>query len=307
MTPLHHDEVAEAAQHTMSTLPRADADAPTGAPLNYRPNRTLPVLVELRRQWSRRRTQFALAVMTALPLILAVAFRIGSDRAGPSSTTFIDLAQSSAANFVMVALFFSANFLLIVVVSLYFGDMVASEASWSSLKYLLTMPVPRARLLRQKIVVAAMLTAASLVLLAGFSFLVGWLLYGTGAMTTPTGDSFTGWDAAWRLVIAVIYIGGQLIWVAGLATLMTVVTDVPLGAVGSAVLLSIVSQILDQITALGDLRNYLPTHFSFGWVSVMANPPDWADVARGTFMSVSYGAVLIVCAFVVFRRKDITS
>ena len=36
-------------------------------------------------------------------------------------------------------------------------------------------------------------------------------------------------------------------------------TDASLGAVGGAVMASIVSQILDQITALEGLRDYLPT------------------------------------------------
>ena len=63
----------------------------------------------------------------------------------------------------MVSLFFSASFLLIVVISLFFGDTIASEASWSSLRYLLAMPVPRIRLLRQKVLVAGLLSVLALV------------------------------------------------------------------------------------------------------------------------------------------------
>lgn len=307
MTPLHHDHSADTAVAAMEALPGARLATPRGPAHGYRPNSTLPIRVELLRQFHRRRTQLSLAFMVLLPLILATAFRIGSDNAGPSTSTFIDLAQSSAANFVMVALFFSASFLLIVIVALFFGDTVASEASWSSLKYLLALPVPRMRLLRQKIVVAGILSALCLLVLAGASYLVGLVLYGSGSLITPTGDTFTGGAALWRLAVIVGYITVQLAWVAGLATLMTVVTDVPLGAVGTAVLLSIVSQILDQITALGDLRDYLPTHFSFAWINVLSAPPDWADMTRGAFSSMAYGAVLGAVAFLVFRRKDITS
>ena len=48
----------------------------------------------------------------------------------------------------------SAGFLLVVAVALFCGDTVASEAGWSSLRYLLAAPVPRTRLLRQKLAVA---------------------------------------------------------------------------------------------------------------------------------------------------------
>ena len=53
-----------------------------------------------------------------------------------------------------VLFFVSAGFLLVVAVALFCGDTVASEASWASLRYLLAAPVPRARLLRQKLAVA---------------------------------------------------------------------------------------------------------------------------------------------------------
>jgi ABC-2 type transport system permease protein len=294
----------------MAALPHVDeAAAGAGSAVHapFRSDRTLPIRVELSRQLHRRRTQIALGFMVLLPLILATAFAVGSDDAGPSTSSFIDLAQSSTANFGMVTLFFSSSFLLIVVVSLFFGDTVASEASWSSLKYLLAMPVPRLRLLRQKLVVAAILSLAAIAILVAVAALVGLIAYGAGPLTTPTGVTFTGGETWARVALAVGSMSGQLAWVAGLAFLMTVATDVPLGAVGTAVLLSIVSQILDQITALGDLRDWLPTHFSFAWTGAMVDPVSWFDISRGAFQSVAYAAVFVTAAFVVFRRKDITS
>lgn len=307
MSPIHHDRSADAAMSAMDTIPGAEPTAPHGPAAGFRPARTLPIRVELARQLHRRRTQLTLAFMVLLPAILAVAFQLGSSSAGPSTSSFIDLAQASAANFVMVTMFFSASFLLIVVISLYFGDTVASEASWSSLKYLLAIPVPRTRLLRQKLVVAAILSGVCIVVLAAVAAAIGLVLYGAHPLTTPTGETFTGSTVLWRIVLVVGFIAVQLSWVAGLALLMTVSTDVPLGAVGTAVLLSIVSQILDQITALGSFRDFLPTHYSFAWTGALVDPINWADMTRGAFSSVAYACVLTVAAFVLFRRKDVTS
>lgn len=304
MSPVHQDHSADVAMDAMATLPTATDAA---ANPQERRGRTLPIRVEMARQIRRRRTQIAIGFMAILPLILWAAFTLGSDSSGPSTSSFIDLAKSSAANFVMVTLFFASSFLLIVVVSLFFGDTVASEASWSSLKYLLAMPVPRMRLLRQKLVVAALLSALAVVVLVVAAAIVGLIAFGTGPLTTPTGVTFTGGQEWVRIALVVAAIAGQLAWVAGLAFLMTVATNVPLGAVGTAVLLSIVSQILDQITALGDLRNWLPTHYSLGWTGALVDPISWFDISRGTFESVAYAAVFIAAAFLVFRRKDITS
>ncbi len=307
MTSARHDHSADAAVHAMSGLLAPTAAGAGGVPAGFRAGHTLTVGVELMRQLRRRRTQFALGFMIALPLILVGAFSLGSSSNGSRATNFVDLAKSGAANFAMVSLFFSAGFLLIVVISLFFGDTIASEASWSSLRYLLAMPVPRIRLLRQKILVAGMLSLTALILLPVTAFIVGAIAYGTAPLSTPVGDSFTTGAGFVRLAIIVGYLAAQLIWVAGLAFLLSVLTDAPLGAVGGAVLLSILSQILDQITALGGLRNWLPTHYALAWTGALVDPIRWDDMIRGAFSGLAYAMVFVAIAVLRFRRKDITS
>jgi ABC-2 type transport system permease protein len=210
-------------------------------------------------------------------------------------------------NFAIVCLFFSASFLLVVVISLFFGDTVASEASWSSLRYLLAMPVPRIRLLRQKVLVAGILSIVALVVLPVVAVVIGSLAYGAGPLSTPVGEQFSFGTALLRLAMVLAYIAIQLAWVAGLALLLSVLTDAPLGAVGGAVLLAILSQILNQIEALGAIRDWLPTHYSFAWTGLLVNPIRWDDMVRGVFVSLLYAVVLGALAVLRFRRKDITS
>jgi ABC-2 type transport system permease protein len=273
----------------------------------YRPDKTLPLRVELVRQLRRRRTQVTFALVALLPVILWAAFQLGDDGPPGGAPNLVDLAQGSAANFAVFALFASASFLLVVVVALFFGDTVAVEASWASLRYLLAAPVPRARLLRQKALVAALLSLAALLLLPTVALLVGALAYGTNDLVTPTGESVPFPAAAGRVLLGALYLAVHLSWVAGLATLMSVSTDAPLGAVGAAVMTSIVSQILDQITALEDLRDYLPTHYGNAWAGLLAQQVDWGDITRGAFSAVAYAAVFLAAAVWRFGRKDVTS
>lgn len=304
-----HDRSADAAAHAMAMLTAPPPATSSGVPVGFRPGRTLPIRVELMRQLRRRRTQLSLGFMVALPIILLVAFSVGSTSSGRNSTgtSFVDLAKSGAANFAMVSLFFSASFLLIVVISLFFGDTIASEASWSSLRYLLAMPIPRLRLLRQKLLVAGLLSAAALIILPTTAYVVGLIAYGTGPLSTPIGDEFSTGAGLVRLLVVIGYLAVQLTWVAGLAFLLSVVTDAPLGAVGGAVLLSILSQILDQITALGGIRNWLPTHYSLAWTGALVDPIRWDDMVRGAFAGLAYAMIFVLIAVLRFRRKDITS
>ncbi|MGX7828778.1 ABC transporter permease [Actinokineospora sp. 24-640] len=269
--------------------------------------KTLPLRVELLRQLRRRRTQGLLGFLVLLPLILWAAFEFGSDESGRRSGGFVDLATASAPNFVVFVLFASGSFLLPMIVALFFGDTVASESSWSSLKYLLSMPIPRLRLLRQKAITSGLLSLLALVLLPAVALLVGMVFYGAGEAVSPTGDAVPFADSLLAMVFAVLYLAVNLMWVAALALFLSVSTDAPLGAVGGAVLVSILSQILDQITALGDLRDYLPTHYAFAWSDLISTDIDWTQMTEGAFSSICYAAVFGLLAARRFARKDITS
>lgn len=107
-----------------------------GAAAGYRPSATLPFAAEFRRQASRRRTQLALGFMVLLPLIILVAFQFdaGDDDDGGRGefSSLADLATSGGLNFTLFSILVSASFLLVVVVALFCGDTVASEASWAA-------------------------------------------------------------------------------------------------------------------------------------------------------------------------------
>jgi ABC-2 type transport system permease protein len=294
-------ELTDAAEHEKTEV------GPDGAVAGYRASHTLPLGVELRRQLRRRRTQLVLGFTALLPFILVVAFEVGEANQNRRSGGFIDLATASAPNFVVLALFVSGTFLLPMIVALFFGDTIASEASWSSLKYLLAIPVPRHRVLRQKAIASGLLSAAALTLLPLMALVVGVVWYGAGDAISPTGDAVPFGDSIIAMCLAVVYIVIQLSWVAGLALLLSVSTDAPLGAVGGAVLVSIVSQILDQITALGDLRDFLPTHFSFAWIDLISTDIDWTNMANGALSAVAFATVFLLLAGRRFSTKDITS
>jgi ABC-2 type transport system permease protein len=80
-----------------------------------------------------------------------------------------------------------------------------------------------------------------------------------------------------------------------------------LGAVGGAVLLVVVSNILDSISALDPYRQYLPTHYQYSWLDALGPTVVWDDMLRGIGLSLVYAAVFFGAAWVRFQRKDITS
>ena len=284
-----------------ATTTSQDASRPMGA----RP--ALPLRAEIGRQLRRRRTIGIFIVLIVLPLVLLLAFWLGNDGSDSGERGFVDLAQESGANLVIFTLFASTSFLLIVIVALFAGDTVPSEASWASLRYLLAAPVRRERLLRQKLVVAALSSVVALVFLPAWTLVVGGIAYGWGPYVGPTGSQI-GWpEFALRLLIIVGYLLLELSVVGAFAFMLGVLTDAPLAAVGGAVLLMILCAILDSITALGSIREGLPGHYAYAWADALAPTIDYSDMITGALWSLGYAMIAVWFAVWHFLRKDITS
>jgi len=282
--------------------------------MSYVASKTLPFSVELYRQLKRKRTAFAYGFVVSLPILVAIAVKFGPSgnsggptRLGSGTADLIGLATIGAANFTITMLYFATPFLLVTVIALFNGDTVASEASWSTLRYLLASPVPRTRLLIQKIKVSLTLSIIAILLMPLSSAIVGVIAFGTDSLQTPLGATFDNKIALTRIAIITGYLAISLLFVAGLAFYLSVRTDAPLGAVGVAVGISILLNILDAITALGSLRQWLPVHYSFSWFDALSNTIDWSQMIRGGSYCIIWGVILYALAINRFAHKDVTS
>jgi ABC-2 type transport system permease protein len=150
-------------------------------------------------------------------------------------------------------------------------------------------------------------SAVALVLLTGTALTLGTLRYGWHPLRTTVAGDIAPDTALVRLAGILGYLAVSLLVVASLAFLLSVSTDAPLGAVGGAVLLQILSSILDQITALGNLRLILPTHYDSAWLGLLSNPVQTDDIVKGLISAILYAALFFGLAWYRFLRKDVVS
>ncbi|MEI4273473.1 ABC transporter permease subunit [Klenkia sp. LSe6-5] len=281
----------------------------TGAVAGYRPERTLRLSVELRRQFKRRRTIGVFALMVALPLVLIAALQLGAseDAQANGRLNLVDVATASGLNFTLFVLFATTSFFLVVVYALFFGDTVASEAQWGSLRYALATPVPRMRLLRQKWAAAFVLSVSALLTVTLVAVLAGGIAFGFADIQTPIGIGIDQGEGLLRLAGMVGYLAVHLLVVGTLAFWLSTVTDAPLAAVGGSVFTMFVFAILDQVEQLGAVRDYFPTAEEFAWTDLLQTPVDSGDLYRGVIQSLLYAALFTVLAFRHFARRDVTS
>lgn len=281
----------------------------------YNRRDALTVPTEFIRQVRRKRTLIAFILVIALPLIVVAAVKFGPSASGGGGgggfgggdLDLVGLATNGAWNFTLTMLFFASGFLLTILAAMFLGDTVASEANWSTMRYLLAAPVPRRRFLRAKMIVGLILTVLVMLTLVLASFLIGWIAFGSAALSSPISGTFTTGESAQRLAIIAGYMALQLLIPAGIAFIISVSTDVPLGAVGGAVVIVIVLNILDAIEPLGDLRRLLPTDYGASWSDALGTVIVWDDMALGAAYAIVVFAILAGVAVLRFDRKNILS
>jgi ABC-2 type transport system permease protein len=270
--------------------------------------RTFPIRVEFARQISQWRVRGVLILLTVLPVLIRLAFLIGGGSgATAGGTDLASLAQASGTTFTAFVLVVTGGFLLTLVVAILFGDMIAGEASRSTLKYLLTIPVGRARLLFVKVLVSSAVLLIGVVLLTAVSLLVGTISYGPAGLQVPVGPQLDPGESLQRIVAAAALIVVHLSWAAALGTLLTVCTDAPLAAAGGVVVTSIVSSILERVQDLGNVRAYLPTYNTGAFQQFFGARVDLGPVGDSVLSALIYALVFSVAAMWWFGRKNISS
>jgi ABC-2 type transport system permease protein len=264
--------------------------------------------VEVGRQARRRRTYAALLTLVAIPIVVVVALVVNGGPAGdPQQRELVDVASHSGLNFTLFMLIATSQFLLVVIVALFAGDTVSSEGQWGSLRYLLTRPIQRAALLRTKLVVAVLYGLGAVLAVVGVSLALGTLAFGWHGVQTPLGEGLTPGTGLLRLALATGYVVAGYGVVVAFAFWFSTLTDQPLSAVGAAVVVIVLSEVLDQVTALGVVRYGLPTHYWGAWLNLLTDPVDTAEMARGLLVQVPYTVIPLVLAFRHFARKDVLS
>ena len=278
---------------------------------------------EMSKQWRRPRTYVALGLTVAIPLIILIALKANPpsppNNFGDAGDAFFYASTRTGLFLPVAALRVMSRFLLVIVLALFAGDAIASEASWGNLRAMLTRPVGRSRLLAAKAesatllaLVVTVVTVVAALVAGGIAFGWGGLNVGgtLGRLAANAGFSGTHMSASriiGNLAIATGYVFWGLAAVGALAFMVSTMTDSPAAAVFAGFGLYAISQILDAITSLGSIRYGFPTHYYDAWTNLFTGPGPTGDMLRGTLLQIPYVLVFGGIGWWYFRRKDVLS
>ncbi len=261
---------------------------------------------ELRLVLGRRRNQAGLLVLAAIPVLIAVTLRLSGTREahGPD---FFSSITSNGFFVALSALSVELTLFLPLAVAVLAGDAIAGEASQGTLRYLLTVPVSRARLLAVKYtsLVIGALGGVFVVALAGV--VAGGLAFGLGPMTTLSGTQLGMGPAVLRLLVAVLYISAGLAALAAIGLFISTLTEQPIVAMVATTAVATLMWIMDAIPQLDFLHPWLLVHNWTAFGDLFRDPVFGDQMVTGLWLALGYTVVFLGAAYASFLRRDITS
>ena len=261
---------------------------------------------EMRLVLGRRRNQVLLAVLAAVPVIIGVAIRL-STPTGSDGPEFLGEVTGNGLFLVFTALTVSLPLFLPLVVGIVSADVIAGEAGGGTLRYLLTVPVTRGRLLAVKTLGAVSFTALAVLVVALVGLATGALLFGLTSVTLLSGDTVSLGSGLLRTAGVAAYVVVALCGLAAGGVFVSTLTENAIAAMATTVGLAVVSALLDAVPQLSAIHPYLLTHNWLGFGEFLRTGIDVDSLLRWTLLHLAYVAVFLSLAWSRFTTRDVTS
>ena len=264
---------------------------------------------ELRLVAGRRRNQAGVLVLMALPIAIVVGNKASGqgDGGGGTGAGFVDQITSNGIFAAFAALTIELGLFLPLGIAMVSGDAVAGEAQAGTLRYLLTVPVGRTRMLVVKYLALVVTGIFGAVVVAVTGVVFGALFFGVGPLTTLSGSQIPLADGVWRLAFSVLYVSAGLAALAAVGLFVSTLTEQPIAVTVVVMVFTAGSWILDSIPQLAAIHPWLLVDRWLSFADLMRDPPEWGTVVSGLGVDAAYAAVFLLAAWASFTNRDVTS
>jgi ABC-2 type transport system permease protein len=261
---------------------------------------------EIRLVLTRRRNMILLAVLAVVPIFIGVAVKI-SNPGGNDGPQFLGRITGNGLFLVFTALTVAIPFFLPLVIGVVAGDSVAGEAGTGTLRYLLTVPVPRGRLLAVKTLAVATFTALAVFVVAAIGLLTGAALFGLHSLVLLSGDTASIPSALLRTLGVVVYVAIALFGLAAGGVFVSTLTENAIAAMAATVSIAVFSALLDAVPQLSGIHPVLLTHHWLSFGELLRTSISWTDLTSWTGLHLAYAAIFLSLAWSRMTTKDVTS
>jgi ABC-type transport system involved in multi-copper enzyme maturation permease subunit len=266
---------------------------------------------ELRLVFGRRRNQLLLAVVAIFPLFIGIGLKAAAPRGGGGggngAGAFFSQLAGNGVFLTFIALSILLLLVLPVVVGVVAGDSIAGEAGHGTLRYLLTAPAGRVRLLAVKYAAVVAWGVAATFVVSIVALLVGVILFPVGPVTLLSGATVPLADGLVRVLLVTLYICVAMAALGAIGLAISTLTEHAIGAIAALLVLIVTSEVLDTIPQFASVGPYLPTHWWTSFDAILRTPADTGTLTRGLLSFVAYGVLCALIAWARFTTADVTS
>jgi ABC-2 type transport system permease protein len=293
--------------HPWAPSPPAGGTFPVGAAVHRRFGFGRLVRSEIRLVFGRRRNQVLLVALGCVPLLIGTAVKMSGADNGGGGPAFLNQITSNGLFLVFTALVVSLPLFLPLAVGIVSGDALSGEANLGTLRYLLTVPVSRSRLLLAKWLGSASFTLAAVgtVVLVGLG--AGIALFPIGRVTLLSGSTVPLADGLLRGLGVGLLVAVSLLGLVTIGLFISTLTEVPVAAMASTVVLAVISAVLDSLPQVKAVHPYLLTHHWYDFDQLLRLAPDASLLLTGIAVQLGYIGVFGALAWSRFTTADISA
>jgi ABC-2 type transport system permease protein len=254
---------------------------------------------ELRLVFGRKRNLALLAVVAVIPIIIGIGLKLAGDTGpnggGGGGPAFLGDVTGNGVFLSFLALVILLTLVLPLVVAVVAGDSIAGEAGYGTLRYLLAVPAGRARLLTVKYLTVVVFGLAATAVVSAVSLATGVVLFPVGPVTLL------------RLVLVTLYVAAGMAALAAIGVAISTFTEHAIGAIAALAVLTVASEVADNVPQFSAVQPYLPTHWWLMFDSLLRSPVDTTTLLHGLLSFAIYIVIFGCIAWARFTSSDITS
>jgi ABC-2 type transport system permease protein len=257
--------------------------------------------------FGRRRNLAGMLVLTSVPILVSVAVKLSSPGGGSDGPDFFSSITDNGLFVALAALTLELPLFLPIAVAAIAGDSVAGEANLGTLRYLLTVPVQRSRLLAVKYLAIVIFSLAATFTVTGVGMVMGLALFGGGDLTLLSATRIGFAEGLLRVVLVSVYVGLCLASLGAVGLFISTLTEQPIAAMVALLVFSTASFILDSIPQVDWLHPFLVTHHWLAFGDLFRAPIAWGGIQDGLYLAAAYALVFWLASWARFAAKDVTS
>ncbi|MFL6239330.1 MAG: ABC transporter permease [Actinomycetes bacterium] len=284
----------------------ASAQTPLVARARHRGALARQVRSEFRLVFRRRRNALILMFVALVPIFIGTAVKVSTPKSG-DGPPFIFQVSGNGLFLVFTALAVGLPVFLPMAIAIVAGDAIAGEAGSGTLRYLLTVPVARSRVLLVKAIGVLTYAAAAVAIIGVVGLISGAAFFGIHPVTLLSGDTVSVGNGLLRALGVAVYVFIDLVGLVAIGMFLSTLTEVPVAAMAATLGVAIVFAILDSIPQVGSVRSILLTHHWQDFGELLRQPPHLSTLLPGIFLPLAYAAIFGTAAWARITTMDVTA